>query len=159
MGADYSCYVKNTETQARTFLPLNISAIGTVLSMYLGRQLQNFNFSHYKICSFDKVWPNILIFCDVITCDQFYKTWICIIFFICFRGHSITTWTKFWPILTSSSRIWIFYILSTIYHMTPVDFLPTPFPLAFLSTWMPPHVTMYLGNVYWSFFLFLYFLK
>ena len=30
MGADYSFYVKSIETHARTFLPLNISAIGTV---------------------------------------------------------------------------------------------------------------------------------
>ena len=30
MGADYSFYVKTIETHARTFLPLNISAIGTV---------------------------------------------------------------------------------------------------------------------------------
>ena len=30
MGANYSFYVKTIETHARTFLPLNISAIGTV---------------------------------------------------------------------------------------------------------------------------------
>ena len=30
MDADYSFYVKNIETHARAFLPLNISAIGTV---------------------------------------------------------------------------------------------------------------------------------
>ena len=30
MGADYSFYVKTIETHARTFLPLNISAIGSV---------------------------------------------------------------------------------------------------------------------------------
>jgi hypothetical protein len=30
MGADHSFYVKNIETHARAFLPLNISAIGTV---------------------------------------------------------------------------------------------------------------------------------
>ena len=30
MGADYLFYVKTIETHARTFLPLNISAIGTV---------------------------------------------------------------------------------------------------------------------------------
>ena len=31
MDADYLFYVKNIETHARAFLPLNISAIGTVL--------------------------------------------------------------------------------------------------------------------------------
>ena len=30
MGADHSFYVKTIETHARAFLPLNISAIGTV---------------------------------------------------------------------------------------------------------------------------------
>ena len=30
MGAAYSFYVKTIETHVRTFLPLNISAIGTV---------------------------------------------------------------------------------------------------------------------------------
>ena len=30
MGADYTFYVKTIETHARTFLPLNISQIGTV---------------------------------------------------------------------------------------------------------------------------------
>ena len=30
MGADHSIYVKNIETHALAFLPLNISAIGTV---------------------------------------------------------------------------------------------------------------------------------
>ena len=30
MVADYSFYVKNIESHARAFLPLNISAIGTV---------------------------------------------------------------------------------------------------------------------------------
>ena len=53
------------------------------------------------------------------------------------RGHSTTTWTKFYPILTPSPLEWtnmdILHILSTLYHMTPVDFLLTPFPL-FLST-------------------------
>ena len=33
MGADYSFYVKTIETYARTFLALNISAIGTVSSI------------------------------------------------------------------------------------------------------------------------------
>ena len=32
MGADYSFYVKTIETHACTFLPLNISAIGTVVN-------------------------------------------------------------------------------------------------------------------------------
>jgi hypothetical protein len=31
MGADHSFYVKTIETHARAFLPLNISAVGTVL--------------------------------------------------------------------------------------------------------------------------------
>ena len=35
MGADYSFYVKVIETHVRTFLPLNISAIGTVFGSYL----------------------------------------------------------------------------------------------------------------------------
>ena len=35
MGADYSFYVKIIETHARAFLPLNISAIGTVPCMPL----------------------------------------------------------------------------------------------------------------------------
>ena len=30
MGADHSFYVKTIETHARTFLPLNISAVGSV---------------------------------------------------------------------------------------------------------------------------------
>ena len=35
MDAGYSFYVKTIETHARTFLPLNISAIGTVISFHL----------------------------------------------------------------------------------------------------------------------------
>ena len=31
MGADYTFYVKNIETHAHAFLPLNISAVGTVV--------------------------------------------------------------------------------------------------------------------------------
>ena len=31
VGADYSFYVKTIDTHARAFLPLNISAIGTVV--------------------------------------------------------------------------------------------------------------------------------
>ena len=31
MGADYAFYMKTIETHARAFLPLNISAAGTVL--------------------------------------------------------------------------------------------------------------------------------
>ena len=34
LGADYSFYVKNIETHARAFWPLNISAVGSVY--YLG---------------------------------------------------------------------------------------------------------------------------
>ena len=53
------------------------------------------------------------------------------------RGHSTTTWTKFYPILTPSplegTNMDILHILSTLYHMNPVDFLLTPFTL-FLST-------------------------
>ena len=43
MGADYSFYVKTIETHARTFLSLNISAIGTVLGDYLN----NFSISPF----------------------------------------------------------------------------------------------------------------
>ena len=32
MGADHSFYVKTIETHARAFLPLNISATGTVIA-------------------------------------------------------------------------------------------------------------------------------
>ena len=32
LGAEYLSYVKSIETHARTFLPLNISAVGSVLS-------------------------------------------------------------------------------------------------------------------------------
>ena len=39
MGADYSFCVKTIETHARTFLPLNISAIGTVMDVVVFRLL------------------------------------------------------------------------------------------------------------------------
>ena len=35
MGADYSFHVKTIETHARAFLPLNISAVGTVIYLLL----------------------------------------------------------------------------------------------------------------------------
>ena len=35
MGANYSFYVKTIETHAHTFLPLDISAIGTVSGIHL----------------------------------------------------------------------------------------------------------------------------
>ena len=35
MGADHSFYVKTIEIHARAFLPLNISAIGTVVCVQL----------------------------------------------------------------------------------------------------------------------------
>ena len=34
-GADHSFYVKTIETHARAFLPLSISAIGTVLALHI----------------------------------------------------------------------------------------------------------------------------
>ena len=34
LGAEYLSYVKSVETHARTFLPLNISAVGSVLLSY-----------------------------------------------------------------------------------------------------------------------------
>ena len=34
MGADYTFYVKTIENHARTFLPLNISAVGSVLDEF-----------------------------------------------------------------------------------------------------------------------------
>ena len=50
------------------------------------------------------------------------------------RGHSTTTWTRFYPILTplppSSGQLWTLYMISTLCHMTK---LLTPSPL-FLST-------------------------
>ena len=50
MGADYSFYVKTIETHARTFLPLNISAIGTVLSFhYIKEKLIHKLFEIFKI--------------------------------------------------------------------------------------------------------------
>ena len=55
MGADYSFYVKTIDTHARTFLPLNISAIGTVgrthFLYYLSRSLQKgFHRISYSFC-------------------------------------------------------------------------------------------------------------
>ena len=51
MGADHSFYVKTIETHARAFLPLNISAIGTVAEtanlLGLGHQTGN---EHTQIC-------------------------------------------------------------------------------------------------------------
>ena len=50
------------------------------------------------------------------------------------RGHSRTTWTKFYPILTpsplESTNIDILYtMVSNLCHVTlPVDFLLTPLP-------------------------------
>ena len=41
--------------------------------------------------------------------------------------------TQFWTPPPSSGQTWTFHILSTFCHVTPVDFLRTPFPL-FLST-------------------------
>jgi hypothetical protein len=40
MDAEYSFYVKNIETHVRTFLPLNISAIGTVIGFVKQRKLK-----------------------------------------------------------------------------------------------------------------------
>ena len=58
------------------------------------------------------------------------------------RGHSTTTWKKFQPILTPHNpqvnKNGAFYILSTLYHVTPVDFLLTPNPSSCpRSYWMP----------------------
>ena len=46
------------------------------------------------------------------------------------KGHSITIWTKFYPILTpslSSWQKWTFYKLSILCHVPIVDFFLTPF--------------------------------
>ena len=53
------------------------------------------------------------------------------------RGHSTTTWIKFYQILTpfpSSGQKLTFYILSTLCHLTPEDFLLTPTPLFLFMT-------------------------
>ena len=38
------------------------------------------------------------------------------------RGHSTTTWTKFWPLSSSSGQLWTFYTIPSM------DFLLTPSP-------------------------------
>ena len=40
LGAEYLSYVKSIETHARTFLPLNISAVGSVLTFTLPINIQ-----------------------------------------------------------------------------------------------------------------------
>ena len=53
MGAEYLSYVKSIETQARTFLPLNISAVGSVSNTLFiryqnGSKLQFFIHNFFK---------------------------------------------------------------------------------------------------------------
>ena len=55
MDADYSFYVKTIETNVRAFLPLNISAIGTVsskkpnFSLFMLVSLQKYTVGHYLL--------------------------------------------------------------------------------------------------------------
>ena len=52
MGADYSFYVKTIETHAGTFLPLNNSAIGTVIGI---------RFEKYCMTFFDQIFKRVSI--------------------------------------------------------------------------------------------------
>ena len=70
MGADHSFYVKTIETHARTFLLLNISAIGTVFDLAKNRaplskkcrnQLDPWMLS-YKQIDFSKI--DLLVLCQ-----------------------------------------------------------------------------------------------
>ena len=65
MGADYSFYVKTIETHARAFLPLNISAIGTVLYILIEllvkmkvSGLSNFD---SLFCDFSEKWKHFTL--------------------------------------------------------------------------------------------------
>ena len=52
MDADYSFYVKTIETYARTFLALNISAIGRVVAEVLLSNLYTVACSHIAIAAY-----------------------------------------------------------------------------------------------------------
>jgi hypothetical protein len=56
MDADYLFYVKNIETHARAFLPLNISAIGTVFFDTVSNFNQIFTKADPYIFSIEYVW-------------------------------------------------------------------------------------------------------
>ena len=68
------------------------------------------------------------------------------------RGHSTTTWTKVYLTLIpppSSGPIWTFYILSTLYHVTPREFSTVPSPSSCLrSYWMPTWTNAALAHPY-----------
>ena len=54
LGAEYSSYVKSIETHARAFLPLNISAVGSVSRVGLTEMPKffgNIKSNHWKSCN------------------------------------------------------------------------------------------------------------
>ena len=49
MGAEYFFYMKSIETHARAFLPLNISAVGSVETI---KYTQLYKIGSYQLCDF-----------------------------------------------------------------------------------------------------------